>query len=80
MSLSLSIIPASLALLESALFDTSLSHIPIGNIGPEDHRETRNGVCFVDEGRYEFKASLEAVGEGVLGGVEANICILIQDD
>ncbi|KAG8925375.1 hypothetical protein FRC01_010290 [Tulasnella sp. 417] len=59
LSFSLSYIPAYFGLMDSALFDSSLSQIPVGLLPSGDSVEVDTGVCFVDSGLFEFKAILQ---------------------
>ncbi|KAG8935684.1 hypothetical protein FRC02_006960 [Tulasnella sp. 418] len=79
-SLKLSYFPLPLTLMEPVLFDGAISRISVGKLDPQETREFGLGVCFVDEGRFEFKGEIEVDGEeGFMSGVEARICILVRE-
>lgn len=67
-------------LLDSALFDGSPSQIPLGVLSPTTSTDVEIGVCFVDDGIFDFRALLEEVGKGPVAGLDVGITIYVKSD
>ncbi|KAG8937942.1 hypothetical protein FRC00_008884 [Tulasnella sp. 408] len=78
LSFSLSYVPAYFGLMDSALFDSSLSQIPAGLLASGDSVEVDTGVCFVDSGLFEFKAILQGSARNPTGSIDAAFSILVE--
>lgn len=78
LSLSLSYVPAYFGLMDSALFDSTLSQIPVGLLAIGDSVEMDTGVSFVDSGLFEFKAILQGNGRTPMGSIDVAISILVE--
>ncbi|KIO28174.1 hypothetical protein M407DRAFT_72139 [Tulasnella calospora MUT 4182] len=78
LSFSLSYVPAYFGLMDSALFDSSLSQIPVGLLAGGDSVEVDTGVCFVDSGVFEFKAILQGSARNPTGSIDTAFSILVE--
>ncbi|KAG9019650.1 hypothetical protein FRB90_011996 [Tulasnella sp. 427] len=77
-SLSLSYVPAYLGLMDSALFDSTISQIPLGPLPGGSSIELDTGVCFVDSGLFEFRAVLQAHGQSPIGPLDNTFSIVVE--
>lgn len=78
LSFSLSYVPAYFGLMDSALFDSSLSQVPVGLLASGDSVEVDTGVCFVDSGLFEFKAILQGSARNPMGSIDTSFSILVE--
>lgn len=84
LNLTLSILPIPPTMFEYAIFDGWLAGIPLGHVNAGASLDKEVGMCFVAQGKFEFRASVQPVDggeaaeyDGVQGSAE--ISIIVQD-
>ena len=74
-----SILLASLNLLDSVIFDSPLSQNRLGSCEPSKSVQFDIGTCFVDEGMFEFRAIVESSEPDLFAGTQCGLSVSVGD-